>query len=114
MPGQVPGVTEQVVGHFKLGVGPPVGVAVGVGPLVGVGEGVGVGVGPPTNGARGIVTSTIGAVGSGVGAINGVADCSGFGSCSFCTVYSSPGAQNEKALVEGIFGSVFCTGAFVI
>jgi len=114
MPGQVPGVFEQLVGHFKVGVGPPVGVAVGVGPPVGVGEGVGVEVGPPTTGASGIVTSITGGVGTGVGATNGVAAWSGFGSCSLCSVYVSPGAQNENALEEDGFGSVFCTGVFVI
>jgi hypothetical protein len=114
IPGQVPGVTEQFVGHFKVGVGPPVGVAVGVGPPVGVGEGVGVAVGPPTTGASGIVTSITGGAGRGVGANNGVAAWSGFGSCSFCTVYVSPGAQNENALEEAGFGGVFCTGVFVI
>ena len=95
MPGHVPSEGfEQVVGHLK--------------------PGVGVGVGPPTCGARGIVASTIGPVRDGVGAANGVSAWTGFGICSRCTVYVSPGAQNEYALVEGIFGSVFCTGVFVI
>ena len=108
-PGQLPSEFEQVVGHFRVGVG----VAVGVGPPVGVGEGVGL-PGPWTSGACGIVTSTTGGIGRGVGANNGVADWSGLGSCSFCTLYVSPGAQNENALEEEGFGSVFCTGVLVI
>src|ERR1700687_2376976 len=94
MPGQVPPEFEQVVGRFKAGVG--------------------VGVAPPTRGARGIVAVMAGPVSDGVAAANGVADWTGFGSCSLCTVYESPGAQNEYALVDGTFGTVFCNGVLVI
>ncbi len=95
MPGQPPPGFEQVVGHFKAGVG------VGVGPP---GVAVGVGVGPPITGATGIVTSAIDPVRNGVGAADGATLATGVGSCSLCTVYVSPGAQNEKALLELILG----------
>src|SRR6266436_7513604 len=85
MPGQVPPGFEQVVGHFRAGVG--------------------VGVGPPTNGATGIVTSTTAPVRNGVGAADGTTEATGVGSCSLCTVYVSPGAQNEKELLGFVFGS---------
>ena len=78
IPGQVPPGFEQVVGHFRVGVGTSVGVsdAVGVGPPVGVGlgvgvvEAVGVAVEPPVVGAAGTGTSSGSPAAAGVGAIN--------------------------------------------
>jgi len=98
-PGQPPSGLKQVVGQFSFGVA----VAVGVGPLVGVG--LGVGVGPPKIGAGGMITAVGVPSGNGVGAIDGATPATGAGSCSRCTVYVSPGAQNENELLESMFGA---------